>query len=85
MDMRYAVYLHLELLEVIPKNIVQGRRILKFIRSLADDPFRDGDFTEKAASLRSLQIKIVGDYAVTYWVDHPVKSVMVVNICVADI
>jgi len=85
MDMRYAVYLHLELLEVIPKNSVQGRRILKFTRSLADDPFRDGDFTEKAASLRSLQIKIVGDYAVTYWVDHPVKSVMVVNICVADI
>jgi hypothetical protein len=76
--------LHFELLEAIPKRAGQGLRILKFIRSLAEDPFMEGDFTEKDDSLRPLQIKIVGDYAITYWVDHPVKSVMIVNICVAD-
>ncbi|HEY2081537.1 MAG TPA: hypothetical protein VGI88_02040 [Verrucomicrobiae bacterium] len=84
MDTRYAVYLHFELLGAIPKRGNQGQRILKFVRSLAEDPFLEGDFTEKDDSLRSLQIKIVGDYAVTYWVDHPVKCVMIVDICVAD-
>jgi len=84
MDTRYAVYLHFELLEAIPKGGVHGRRILKFIESLAENPFAEGDFTQKDESLRLLQIKIVGDYAVTYWVDHPVKSVMVLSICIAD-
>jgi hypothetical protein len=84
MDTRYAVYLHLDLLEALPKRSHQGQRILRFVRSLAEDPFTDGDFSEKDESLRSLQIKIVGDYAITYWVDHPVKCVMIVDICVAD-
>jgi hypothetical protein len=84
MDARYAVYLHLEILEAIPKRGTQERRILNFIRSLADNPFIEGDFTEKDASLQTLQIKIIGDYAITYWVDHPVKCVMIVNVCIAD-
>ncbi len=84
MDARYAVYLHFELLEAIPKRGTQGQRILKFIRSLAENPFVEGDFSEKDQSLRPLQIKIIGNYAVTYWVDHPVKSVMIVDVSMAD-
>jgi len=39
---------------------------------------------EKDATLRELQIKIVGKYAITYWLDSPVRKVMVVDISLAD-
>jgi hypothetical protein len=81
---RYAVYLHFELLEVVPKRGAQQLKILGFIQSLSENPFVEGDFTDKDAALRTRQIKIIGDYAITYWADHPAKTVMVVDISLAD-
>ena len=58
---------------------------MRFIRSLADDPFTQGDYSvTDANSQRIRQIRIIGDHAVTYWVDHPAKAVMVVDIRLAD-
>jgi len=57
---------------------------MSFIRWLSDNPHTAGDFTDQDESLRTRQIKIVGRYAVTYWVDEPVKAVMVVSVRAAD-
>ena len=81
---RYAVYLHSELLEVVPKRGVQQQKILRFIQTLAENPFAAGDFTDQDETLRTRQIKIVGDHAITYWADHPAKTVMVADIALAD-
>jgi mRNA-degrading endonuclease RelE of RelBE toxin-antitoxin system len=81
---RYAVYLHFELLEVVPKRGAQQQKILRFIQSLAENPFAEGDFTDKDETSRTRQIKIVGDYAITFWADHPAKTVMVMDIALAD-
>jgi hypothetical protein len=81
---RYAVYLHFELLDVVPKRGTQQQKILRFIQLLAEDPFVEGDFTDKDETSRTRQIKIVGDHAITYWSDHPAKTVMVVDIALAD-
>ncbi len=80
----YAVYIHLDLLEAVPGRGEQRRRIMRFIRSLAEQPHTVGDFTDQDESLRTRQIKIVGDYAITYWVDEPVKAIMVVGVGAAD-
>ena len=66
--------MHLGLLDAMPKTGIQRRRIMDFIYSLRDYPYTAGDFTDKDASLRTRQIKLVGDYAVTYWVDSPVNA-----------
>jgi hypothetical protein len=71
---QYEVYLHLDLLEIIPKGGPQRRKIMDFIRKLGNGPRTSGDFTDKDASLRIRQIKIVGDYAITYWLDDPAKD-----------
>jgi len=65
MDLRYAVYLHFDLIEVVPKRGGPREAVMRFIRSLADDPFKTGDFTDMSDSLQTRQIKIVGDHAVT--------------------
>ncbi|WP_131989547.1 hypothetical protein [Chthoniobacter flavus] len=76
--------MHLTVLESVPKSGAQRQRIMNFIRSLREKPDTPGDFLDKDTSLRVRQVKIVGDYAITYWVDAPVKAVMVVDVRLAD-
>ncbi|MDP3068971.1 MAG: hypothetical protein Q8N18_01725 [Opitutaceae bacterium] len=81
----HEVYLHLGLLEAVPKSGSQRKAIMEFIRNLRVQPFTRGDFTDKDTAHRERQIKIVGDYAITYWLDAPAKIVMVVDIRPADV
>jgi len=76
--------MHLGLLDAVPRTGLQRRKIMDFIRNLGARPETRGDFTDKDASLRERQIKIVGDYAITFWFDAPVNIVMVVDITPAD-
>jgi hypothetical protein len=76
----YQVYLNIDLLGAVPKSGRQREEIMKFIYSLRTK----GDYTDKDASLQIRQIKIIGDYAITYWLDDAVKSVMVVDVRPAD-
>ena len=80
----YQVYLNIHLLEAVPKSGRQRQQIMRFIYSLRDRPRAEGDYSDKDASLQIRQIKIVGDYAITYWLDDAVKSVMVVDVRPAD-
>ena len=80
----YEVYLNLDLLDAVPKSGAQRRKIMEFIYGLRDRPRTAGDYTDKDASFRVRQIKIIGDYAITYWLDDPVKALMVVDIRPAD-
>lgn len=80
----YEVYVYIGLLDAVPKSGIQRRKIMEFIHGLRERPRTEGDYTDKDASLRIRQIKIVGDYAITYWLDDPVKSVMVVDVRLAD-
>ena len=76
--------MHLGLLDAVPKTGLQRRKIMDFIYSLREHPDTCGDFTDKDSSLRERQIKVIGDYAITFWLDAPVKIVMVVDISPAD-
>lgn len=72
----YEVYLNGDLLAVVPKSGRERQLIMKFVYSLRDNPRTVGDYTDKDASFRIRQIKIIGDYAITYWLDDAVKKVM---------
>ena len=80
----HQVYLNIDLREAVPKSGRQRQEIMKFIYGLRDRPRTKGDYTDKDASLQIRQIKIIGDYAITYWLDDAVKSVMVVDVRPAD-
>jgi hypothetical protein len=57
---------------------------MKFIRSLAANPNATGDFAERDNASRTVQVKVVGRYAVTFWADHAVSVVKVTHIKSAD-
>ncbi|MEO6751167.1 MAG: hypothetical protein ABIP85_05265 [Chthoniobacteraceae bacterium] len=71
-------------MDSVPKSGIQRRQIRDFVCSLREHPDTQGDFTDKDASLRERQIKIIGDYAITYWLDPPVRIIMVVDVRLAD-
>ncbi|HET6408519.1 MAG TPA: hypothetical protein VFG14_11610 [Chthoniobacteraceae bacterium] len=80
----YDVFMHIGLLDDVPRSGSQRRRIMDFIYGLRERPDTPGDFTDQDASLRVREVKIIGDFAITYWVDAPVKSVMAVDVRRAD-
>jgi hypothetical protein len=82
----YSLYLRREAIDslrLIRPKVRQG--IAGFIDSLAADPFTRGDFQEKDETGRDLEIKIIGNYAITFWVDHAVQEVKIVDIIPADV
>ncbi len=78
--MPYDVFTHLDLLDAVPGGGARRRRMIDLLSRLREQPHTTGDYTDKDDSLRERQVKVVDDCAVTYWVDHAVRAVMVVDI-----
>jgi len=57
-----------------------GWRSSSFLTCSPRMPHTPGDFKEKDITLREHEVKVVGNFAVTYWFDAPVKIVMIVNL-----
>jgi hypothetical protein len=80
----YAVFINEQALAAAPRSGTQRESVMKFIRSLADNPNFAGDFTEKDNAGRIVQVKVIGRYAVTFWADHAVSEIKVTHIKSAD-
>lgn len=57
---------------------------MRFISSLAENPFVTGDFSEKDEAGRTVQVKVLGRFAITFWADHAASEVKVTHIKPAD-
>jgi hypothetical protein len=80
----YKVLISIEVLQLQRPARSEQDKILSFLESLSDDPFKLGDYEERDDIGHSVQIKIIGDHALTYWADHAVKEVKVVRFEKAD-
>lgn len=77
----YSVFIHESVLLETPRS---RARIMTFIRALGTDPFQRGDYAERDDSGREVEVKILGDHAVTFWTDHAAREVKVVSVQIAD-
>lgn len=80
----YAVFIHEQALAATPHSTAQCEPLMKFVRSLAANPNTTGDFAERDNTGRTVQVKLVGRYAITFWADHAVSEVKVTHIKSAD-
>lgn len=80
----YSVFINEAALSAAPRSGLQRERLMTFVRSLAANPNTIGDFSEKDGVGRTVQVKIVGRYAVTFWSDHAVSEVKITHIKPAD-
>jgi hypothetical protein len=58
----------------------EREELLRFCQNLADSPNRKGEWRQKTASGRDLQVKRSGRWLIRYWVDDPVLEVRIVDI-----
>lgn len=70
----YAIYINGAALASAPKSGWQRQKAMDFIRSLAEN---DG-------AGRTVQVKVIGRYALTFWADHAVSEIKVTHIKLAD-
>src|SRR6185437_8321698 len=67
----YRVYINQEALLVAPRSSQQRRAVMDFILSLASNPHARGDFTLEDEVGRTVRVKMIGRFSVTFWADHP--------------
>lgn len=72
----------LEFVERLPRRVRLGLRAA--ISDIADDPLGVSDATDYDSSGRMLQILVVGDFALTYWIDDADQHVKILDIHSAD-
>jgi len=83
--MDYEVYLRTEAFEFLRQlHADQRNRLLRLLHELGQDPYRRGDFAERDLSGRDIQVLIFQRYAISYWADHAVKELKVIDIRYAD-
>ena len=80
----YRVLVCLDVLRLEKPSRRDRDVILAFLERLAGNPYADGDYEERDAVGRTVQIKVLGGYALSYWVDHAVREVKVIKIELAD-
>jgi hypothetical protein len=80
----YTIYINESALNSAPRSGLQREKVFNFIRSLADNPNTPGDFSEADDARRTVQVKIIDRYAVTFWADHAVSEIKVTHIKPAD-
>jgi len=70
----YKVLVSLEFLQIERPLKPDRGAIVAFLEGLAKDPFQRGDYEERDEAGRSIQIKIVSKYALTYWANQHEKE-----------
>ena len=80
----YKVLITHEVLSFARPVARDRQRILTFLDSLAHDPFQRGDYEEEDEIGRPIQIKLIGQCALTFWADHAASEVKVTRIEKAD-
>jgi hypothetical protein len=58
----------------------EREELLRIFATLADDPYRQGEWRQKTKSGRELQVKRFGKWLVSYWRDELVLEVRIVDV-----
>ncbi len=81
----YKVSLRMEVVEALGAlKRGERERIWRFIEGLPDNPRGLGDYSEYDSDDRKIQVRVIGNHAIHYWLDGPVNEFKVVGLRPAD-
>lgn len=83
--MQYRLLVSIEVIEFIERLPSKTREPLRrTIHRIGGDPLGRSDAVDHDATGRRMQIAILGDYALMYWVDEADRHVKILDIHSAD-
>jgi hypothetical protein len=56
------------------------RRLVWMLEALKIAPFRPGDFQERDAHGRVNEVRLTGDWLITYWADHATRELRIMRL-----
>jgi hypothetical protein len=65
---------------LLASRMSDRRRLVKTFDQLANDPFQLGKYQAQDTTGRTIQVKPVGRFLVSYWADHGAKELRVINL-----
>jgi mRNA-degrading endonuclease RelE of RelBE toxin-antitoxin system len=83
--MNYRLLISMEVVEFLERLPSRTRRpIRNAIAEIGQDPIRMSDAADFDDTGRQLHIAIIGDFALTYWIDDADRHVKILDIHAAD-
>ncbi len=83
--MQYRLLISIEVVEFLEKLPSKIRKSLRnAIAAIGGDPFVMPDAVDFDDTGRQLQIAIIGDFALTYWIDDADRHVKILDVHAAD-
>ncbi len=83
--MDYRLLISIEVVEFVERLPSNYRRSLRsVIEAIGNDPQARSDAEDYDDTGRRLEIAIIGDFALTYWIDHADRHVKILDIHAAD-
>ena len=83
--MDYRLLISIEVVEFLERLPSRTRKNLRdAIAAIGSDPFAMTDAADFDDTGRQLQITIIGDFALTYWIDDADRHVKILDIHAAD-
>jgi hypothetical protein len=81
MSIRYGYVVEQSVLQAfLGLNKREREQLLRMLSDLADSPSQKGDYRQKSASGREIEVKRCGRWLISFWPDHPVCELRVVDI-----
>jgi mRNA-degrading endonuclease RelE of RelBE toxin-antitoxin system len=83
--MDYRVLISIEVVEFVERLPRRTeRRVRDAIRAIGEDPLGSSEAVDQDETGRRLEIAVVGDYALMYWIDEADRHVKILDIHAAD-
>ncbi|MCP5517883.1 MAG: hypothetical protein H7A45_11585 [Verrucomicrobiales bacterium] len=83
--MAYRLLISMEVVEFVEQLPSRAkRRMREVIRSIGENPLGRSDAVDQDATGRRLEIAVVGDYALMYWIDEAHRQVKILDLHAAD-
>jgi mRNA-degrading endonuclease RelE of RelBE toxin-antitoxin system len=83
--MHYRLLISIEVVEFLERLPSKTRKALRnAIASIGGDPLAMADAADYDDTGRRLQISIIGDFALTYWIDDADRHVKILDVHAAD-
>ncbi|MGO9202259.1 MAG: hypothetical protein ACLQM8_17170 [Limisphaerales bacterium] len=77
----YRVFIAAEVITALRACPRREQQIItRLFEELGKDPYRAGDYSERDAIGRPVQVLITGSRAICFWADHAVKEVKIVDL-----
>ena len=85
MPTEYSLFVRYEVYQRLAN--IRGRQrnqIMSFLPTLEQNPFQHGDYESTSPEGRTVQVKILGSFALLFWADHAVAEIKVIDLVPAD-